>query len=384
MKLTPIFRESYSLSKPAAARLFLLLAGLIPASATCQPAAAPVEPARVEPELLLTLSTELSTEIGNRAAIAGRIVHTHWLQPGDQLEVIQRFSQISKDTVFKYAAPTNRLGFSLVSHEVRLADLQQYIAANRKYQSQQFSYRNLYGRQTGIGLWGVSWGVEATRLDTTEQLAPHLADFVARQGKTSVAVPLQVHWGYDRRAENSILPKGHYDQAMVEWGTPAGNTRYFKVDYSHASFWPVVTDVSLGFNAALGHIRGLSGDLTPINKRFYGGGVGSVRGYETGSLGPLDSSGAVMGASSKAQVSVEALWHAFSIGPTPVIMGIFSEYGDFHGAENSLVSGVHASSYGVSVSLPMPIGLARFSFAKPKVETDRGQHFQFDLRSSWK
>jgi outer membrane protein insertion porin family len=112
--------------------------------------------------------------------------------------------------------------------------------------------------------------------------------------------------------------------------------------------------------------------------------VGSVRGYESGALGPLDVSGANMGAERRATGSAELLWHAFDIGPTPIIVSMFSDYGKFSRGSNSAIDSVSAGSKGLGISVPMSFGIARFSFADPRRDTGRTQRFQFDARANWK
>lgn len=335
-------------------------------------------------EIALLLSLELSTEPGNEAALVGRLIHGHWFVSGDQLDLTQRFSNLRKEFVGKYARPTSLLDFSIVSHELRLADIQQFITSEKTLRSSQASYRNLFGRQTQLGLIGVGWAAEALRLDSEPGVAPYIAAYIKREGRTSNIVPLLAYWSYDRRQGDAVLPSGHYDFAAIEWGGVLGSTRYGKFDFAHESFWAVSPRISAGFGFTLGYMKGFDGHLSPINKRYFGGGVGSVRGYESGSLGPSDSSGAIMGSDRKATAALEILWHAFDIGPTPIIVSMFADRGRFYFAENSAISGVSAGSFGLGISVPVPIGLVRFSFARPSDETLRSQRFQFDAKASWK
>ncbi|MEO8385302.1 MAG: BamA/TamA family outer membrane protein [Betaproteobacteria bacterium] len=336
------------------------------------------------PELTLTLSLELSTETDNELALVGRLLRTNLLTAGDQIELVQRFSNLRKEFVTKYARPTNLLGFSIVSHELRLADLQQFITSERKLRTTQAGYRNLFGRQTALGLVGAGWAAEASRLDTESGLAPYLADYVAREGRTSYIVPLLAYWAYDRRRADATLPSGHYDFVAVEWGGLLGRTKYAKLDLAHESFWAISPRVSAGFSLSLGYMRGLDGHLSPISKRYFGGGAGSVRGYDYGALSPSDSSGASMGADRKVTGTAEVLWHAFDIGPTPIVFSTFIDRGRFYGAEKSVVDSVVAGAIGLGISVPVPIGLVRFSFARASDETLRTQRFQFDAKANWK
>lgn len=342
------------------------------------------EPSRADPELLLSLSFELSTEPGNRAAIVGRLQRTQLFKPGDSVDISLRVGDLRRELVSRYIAPTSLGLFSTVSHELRVGEYRQFVTAERKLATAQAAYRNLWARGTAWGALGVGWGAEALRIESNVTLAPYIADYVASEGPTSHSIPVFLLWTHDRRAVNSVLPSGHVDQINVEWGTPLGNTTYTKVDAMHESYWRFGSRVSGGFSITAGAVRGLDGHLTPIGKRFYGGGVGSVRGYENGALGPVDISGASMGADRKLTGNAEILWHALDIGPTPIIVSAFADHGRFYRAQNSAGDNASAASYGLGLSVPMAFGIVRFSFADPTRETARAQRFQFDARANWR
>lgn len=341
-------------------------------------------PAPREPELALSLSLELSTEQGNRAAVVGRLQRTQLFTPGDQFDMTQRVSDLRREFAAKYASPTSWLRFNQFTHELRMGEYRQFITSEKKLATAQAAFRSFWLRQTAMGLLGLGWGAEVLRIDSTSSLAPYLADFIAREGRSSHAIPLLALWSYDRRKGDSTLPVGHFDQLALEWGSPLGNTTYVKADAMHESYWQFAPRMSAGFSLAAGAIRGTGGHLTPIGKRYYGGGVGSVRGYESGSLGPVDPSGASMGADRKLTASAEFLWHAFDLGPTPIIVSAFGDHGSFYRAERSAIDKESAASFGLGISVPMPFGLVRFSFADPNRDNSRTQRFQFDARASWR
>jgi outer membrane protein assembly factor BamA len=338
-------------------------------------------------ELVLTLSLELSTEQGNALTGVARAIRTELFTPGDQLDIQQRVSKLRKELNVNYVAPTNGAPFQLVSHEVSISETGRRISESKNQLTSQASYRQLWTHLAPSGVWAVGFGAEALRLDSTADTAPYLQEFVARQGRTSSNLPLIGLWSYDRRPGNRILPVGHLDRVTLEWGTPLASTHYAKVEYRHESYFAVSPRLAAGFNATVGALRGLRGDLTPLTKRYFGGGVGTVRGYEAGALSPLDTSKSGMGANRQTMLSLEALWHAFSLGETPVILSAFYDYGRFRdtgSAQTTEEEDVAASSYGVGVSLPVRIGLVRFSFAKPRTDNQRTQHFQFDARANWR
>jgi outer membrane protein insertion porin family len=339
------------------------------------------------PELLLTLSLELSTEKDNQASIVGRAIRTEVFEVGDRLDISQRVGQLRKELGINYVAPTNRLGFQLLSNEFTISESSRFITSSKQLTTAQATYRLIGSRATALGVVGLGFGAEALRLDTDPNSAPYLREYVAKHGRSSTNAPLVAYWLYDRRLPDSILPSGHLDRVNVELAAGIGKVNYAKVDYQHESYLTVSPRLAAGFSATVGALRGLGGDLTPLTKRYFGGGPGTVRGYESGSLSPVDSSGAGIGANRRMLATVEALWHAFSIGETPVVLSVFADHGRFWDTGTSRVSDqttVSATSYGVGVSLPVRIGLVRFSFAKPKDDRTQTQHFQFEARANWR
>ena len=62
---------------------------------------------------------------------------------------------------------------------------------------------------------------------------------------------------------------------------------------------------TFGVNAEIGYGKGLGGRPYPIFKNFYGGGLGTVRGFDQGSLGPVDVTGAYIGGNRRFNINNE-------------------------------------------------------------------------------
>jgi outer membrane protein insertion porin family len=99
-----------------------------------------------------------------------------------------------------------------------------------------------------------------------------------------------------RDARDSLIAptRGRYQRLNLELGV-AGDTRYLRGDYQFQQFIPLNNRFTLGLNAEVGYGKGLSGKPYPVFKNFYGGGLGTVRGFEQNSLGPLDIEGSYIG-----------------------------------------------------------------------------------------
>ena len=109
----------------------------------------------------------------------------------------------------------------------------------------------------------------------------------------------------ERRAEMGIsraigTKRRHLIQSfLAEVGLPFGDLAYYKLNYVNQSFWPLYRDLVLMLKADIGYGDGYNDKPFPFFKAFYAGGVGSVRGYDAGTLGPRDIYGNTLGGKRK-------------------------------------------------------------------------------------
>jgi outer membrane protein insertion porin family len=120
----------------------------------------------------------------------------------------------------------------------------------------------------------------------------------------------------------------------------------------------------------------------PFFKNYYSGGMGSVRGYQTASLGPRDIDGSYLGGNRKVNSSMEMLF------PVPgttldrsMRLGAFIDAGQVYGSDEKLVLSHLRASAGLSFAWNSPVGPMKFSFARPLNDKpgDNIQQFQFTL-----
>ena len=136
--------------------------------------------------------------------------------------------------------------------------------------------------------------------------------------------------------------------------------------------------------ADLGWGDGYSGKPLPFFKAFFAGGVNSVRGYDTASLGPRDSFGNALGGRRKIVGNLE-LFYPILKGEKAVRASVFADAGQIwaNGAQNEFES--FRYSAGVGVAWNSPIGPLKFSYAIPLnvKEGDREQRFQFQAGTAF-
>lgn len=232
-------------------------------------------------------------------------------------------------------------------------------------------------------------GVEQTTIVPGTLLPMSYIDYADQYGYSSTSVPVTVGWARDRR-DSALAPNsGRYQRANAEWSI-AGDARYLRATYQYQEFIPINKQLTAAFNGELGWGVGVGGRSYPAFKNFYGGGLGSVRGFEQGSLGPQDASGTSMGGNRKLNLNAEILSPFPGAGNDRTLrMFAFLDVGSVAGPEGGLAINQNAnslrSSVGVGVSWISPVGPLRLALAKPikKFDGDKIQTLQFQIGTNF-
>ena len=204
----------------------------------------------------------------------------------------------------------------------------------------------------------------------------------------NTSLPMTAAWISDGK-DSVILPtRGTYQRASVEV-SPGGDLKYYKASYQLQTFFSVTRGMVLMLNGELGYGKGMSGQELPFYKNFYAGGVNSVRGYDTASLGPyeLNASGDVvrLGGTRRAVFNAELSMPAPGFGnDKSVRFGPFFDAGQVYAdsvSGNEIEGGPVRMSAGIAATWVSPFGPLKFSVAQPlnKQENDSIQRFQFQM-----
>jgi len=212
-------------------------------------------------------------------------------------------------------------------------------------------------------------------------------------GETSTSIPLTVGWSRDKRDSALVPTTGIYQRLNADWGV-AGDVKYLRTNYQIQQYIPLNKQFTIGLNGELGWGKGLNGQPYPIFKNFYSGGLGSVRGFAQGSLGPsvkTDSLGnaispLALGGNKKITLNAELAAPFPGAGNDRTLrMYTFVDAGNVYGEHEALsLSGLRAS-VGLGVSWISPVGPLRLAFGHPirKKAEDRIQAVQFQIGTSF-
>ena len=232
-------------------------------------------------------------------------------------------------------------------------------------------------------------GVENTSIVPGTSLPTSYLAYANQFGYDSSAVPLTLGWSRDRR-DSSLAPNsGRLQRANAEWSV-AGDARYFRTSYQYQEYFPLNKQFTVAVNGEVGLGAPVGERAYPVFKNFYGGGLGSVRGFEQGSLGPRDVNGAVVGGTRKVNLNAELLTPDPGAGNDRTLrLYGFVDVGSIAGPDGGLASNATAndlrSSTGVGISWISPVGPLRLAFSRPlkNYEGDKMQGVQFQIGSSF-
>jgi len=232
-------------------------------------------------------------------------------------------------------------------------------------------------------------GIENTTIVPGTSLPTAYLDYAKQFGYESSALPLTLGWSRDRRDSSLAPTSGRYQRLSADLSV-GGDARYFRSTLQHQEYFPLSKQLTLALNADLGFGAAVGERSFPVFKNFYGGGLGSVRGFEQGSLGPKDISGTVVGGTQKLNVNAELLAPFPGVGNDKTLrMYGFLDAGSVGGPGYGLSVNDNASdlrsSAGVGLSWISPVGPLRLAFAWPvkKFEGDKMQSVQFQIGSSF-
>jgi outer membrane protein insertion porin family len=228
----------------------------------------------------------------------------------------------------------------------------------------------------------ISYGLayENTAITTFTDSPLFYQNYVNTFGKQNDAVIASAGWARDGRDSLIYPTKGTFQRAIGELGVPGmASLEYYKVGYQHQRYIPLSRTYTLMLNGEVGVGDGLNNLPLPFFKNYFAGGVSSVRGYRTSSMGPKDVDGNPQGGSHKLLGNVEFLFPFPGLmNDRSVRLGTFIDAGMI---ANSFDMNEFRYSTGMSLFWSSPMGPLKISFALPLNDQpgDRKQIFQFSF-----
>ena len=208
-------------------------------------------------------------------------------------------------------------------------------------------------------------------------------DFVTKFGSSTNSYIVSTGWARDTRDSILFPTRGLLQSALVEWGLPVGDLSYYKANYLIQWFTPLPANIVWMLRGDVGYGGGLGNKPLPFFKAYYAGGVGSVRGYDTASLGPQDNLGNTIGGRRKIIGNAELFFPlpGAKANDQSVRLSVFADAGQIYDNGSQPQFESFRYSVGAGLAWNSPVGPLKFSYGYPvnKKIGDRVQHFQFQV-----
>jgi len=238
---------------------------------------------------------------------------------------------------------------------------------------------------TDIDTVSLGFGYESTSITAFRNCDPavcidsplRILSYVDTFGTDNTAVLGTVGWARDTR-DSAIYPtRGGTQRASVEAGLPGGTLQYYKFSYQNQRYFPLSQNFTLYLNGDVGYGNGLLGKPLPFFRNYYAGGVTSVRGFYTSTIGAKDANDAPIGGSKKLVGNVELLFPFPGMAnDKSVRLSAFVDAGLIGESYTFTDTRVGA---GLAVLWVSPFGPIKISVAQPfrAKDNDQKQRFQF-------
>ena len=183
-------------------------------------------------------------------------------------------------------------------------------------------------------------------------------------------------WARDTRDSLITTTAGTYLRASTELAT--GDLSYYRFGYQHQWYTPLTRSTTIHLGGEIGYAAGYGDKPLPFFKNYFAGGPGTVRGYRSFSLGPLDENANALGGNRKVVGVAELLF------PMPgaeqdrsLRLAWFIDGGQVYG--NRIDLGELRYATGIALFWSSPLGPLRLSWAHPlnADSGDRKQQLQF-------
>lgn len=210
-----------------------------------------------------------------------------------------------------------------------------------------------------------------------------------------------IGWGRDSR-DNALAPtRGTLQRLNIAASVPGSKIDYYKATYQFQTFFPLTKSLTLSVSgeAGYGDVYGDSkGKLFPFFKNYYVGGIGSVRGFQSGTLGGYsgtDGNYTYYGATREIMGSVELLTPLPGGDRSLRIFGFLDvgngwgyDYKDGNWTKQKVKLKELRASTGIGLAWLSPLGPLKFSYAFPirkdiNGKTDETERFQFQIGTSF-
>lgn len=135
----------------------------------------------------------------------------------------------------------------------------------------------------------INFGGTVEYTDITEGRFPaqEISEFIDKNGNDALNYKLNLSWSSSTLNRGLFPTRGRAQSLAMEVAVPGSDLQFYKLTYKGQMYLPLTRSWILRLRTELGYGDGYGGtEGLPFYEHFFSGGFGSVRGFETNTLGP--------------------------------------------------------------------------------------------------
>jgi len=227
-----------------------------------------------------------------------------------------------------------------------------------------------------------SIGYEQTRLKTNILTPQDYLQFLSANASKFGVFKLTLRWAHDTRNKAFFPDNGLLQSLSATTALPGSDLTYYKLSTQTTWYHSLFDIFTLSLNGEVDYGTSYGNTVGfPFYENYYAGGIHSVRGYRSNTLGPKENGTALGGAFNTVGSGELFFTPPFMKENSSFRMGAFFDIGNVYKDYSSFDAGELRYSTGLSAVWLSPIGPLTFSLAKAlnaKAE-DNTEIFQFSL-----
>lgn len=141
------------------------------------------------------------------------------------------------------------------------------------------------------------------------------SSFIKEQAGETTESSVKAQVRRDTRNDAFFPSEGSVINASIELagGFLGGTSQFIKYEGDAVKFFTLPWDMVFSVHGALGYVQGYGGKKIPIYERYFLGGINSIRGFETRTVGPKDSAtGDLIGGETMITANTELIFPIFA------------------------------------------------------------------------
>ena len=235
-----------------------------------------------------SISATLGFSQGYGLILGGNYQENNVLGSGNTLGLGLSYSKYQKSVNFNYFNPYYTMDGISRGYNVFMRRLDYDERNIARYTTDAYGIGLNFGLPIGE-TQRLNFGAQVEFTQITEGAFPaqEISEFLDVNGSDALNYKLNLSWSKSALNRGMFPTRGRSQSFSLEVSVPGSDLQFYKVVYEGQIYFPLTSSLTLRLRTELGYGDGYGKTpALPFYQNFFAGGFGSIRGFETSTLGP--------------------------------------------------------------------------------------------------